>query len=193
MKKLRRRVSVWSSFKEKTTVVWIINLHLSSEGGVSPRKPLIASFPKHQLRSQWLAMARAGTSLNLQTTIGILSSILFWQLYNLKFQEVMCLLFSFVQPFYLFKSLCVHFFFFAGFLLLLISNWFKIISPTISIAPEGYSCCPIVTVEVFKSCYYGDFVAAHCCSWCSCSSQHAHGDFVELNGIYILVVEEVRH
>ena len=100
--------------------------------------------------------------------------------------------FSFVQPFYLFKSLCVHFFFCTGFLLLLISNWFKTISPTISLAPEGYSCCPIVTVEVFKSCYYGDFVAAHRCFWCSCSSQHAHGDFVELNGIYILVVEEVR-
>ena len=65
MKKTRRRVSVWSSFKEKTTVVWIINQHLSSEGGVSPREPFIASFPKHRLRSQWLAMATAGTSLDL--------------------------------------------------------------------------------------------------------------------------------
>ena len=65
MKKPRRRVSVWSSFKEKTTVVWIINQHLSSEGGVSPREPFIASFPKHRLRSQWLSMATAGTSLDL--------------------------------------------------------------------------------------------------------------------------------
>ena len=70
---------------------------------MSPRKPLIASFPKHQLRSQWLAMARAGTSLDL---LNLLAS----SLDNLRIQlfQELCILFkvflkvftlSFVQAF----------------------------------------------------------------------------------------------
>ena len=36
----------------------------------------------------------------------------------------------------------------SGFSLLLILSWLPTSLPTISLAPEGYSCCPIVTVEV---------------------------------------------
>ena len=36
----------------------------------------------------------------------------------------------------------------SGFALLLILSWLPHISTTISLAPDGYSCCPIVTVEV---------------------------------------------
>ena len=36
----------------------------------------------------------------------------------------------------------------SGFSLLLFLSWLPLSLPTISLAPEGYSCCPIVTVEV---------------------------------------------
>ena len=43
-----------------------------------------------------------------------------------------------------------YFIILSGFALLFLS-WFPNILATISLAPDGYSCCPIVTVEVINN------------------------------------------
>ena len=81
----------------------------------------------------------------------------------------------------------------SGFSLLILS-WLPIALPTISLAPEGYSCCPIVTVEVGTTAKnFFEITSLVISASTLIFPQHAHGDFYELNGIYLLVVEKVKN